>query len=91
MPYSEFPKFQQLMAQESAQIFDATLIDVTLPLVPGLVERLECRHRRRGRRLRHGPRDQPDGEGVPEEPLHGLRLLGGGHRGGQGGGEGDGA
>jgi SAM-dependent methyltransferase len=33
VPYSGFPKFQQLMAQESAQIFDATLIDVTLPLV----------------------------------------------------------
>jgi SAM-dependent methyltransferase len=32
VPYSAFPKFQQLMAQESAQVFDATLIDVTLPL-----------------------------------------------------------
>jgi 2-polyprenyl-3-methyl-5-hydroxy-6-metoxy-1,4-benzoquinol methylase len=28
------------MAEESAQVFDATLIDATLPLVPGLVERL---------------------------------------------------
>lgn len=32
VPYSGFPKFQQLMAQESAAIFDAALIDVTLPL-----------------------------------------------------------
>jgi len=30
-----------LMAEESAQVFDATLTDVTLPLVPGLVDRLK--------------------------------------------------
>jgi SAM-dependent methyltransferase len=41
VPYSEYPKFQQLMAEESAQVMDATLVDVTLPLVPGLVERLK--------------------------------------------------
>ncbi len=41
VPYSAYPKFQQLMAEESAQVFDATLIDVTLPLVPGLVDRLK--------------------------------------------------
>ncbi len=41
VPYSAYPKFQELMAEESAQVFDATLIDVTLPLVPGLVERLK--------------------------------------------------
>ncbi len=41
VPYSAYPTFQKLMAEESAQVFDATLIDVTLPLVPGLVERLK--------------------------------------------------
>lgn len=40
VPYSSFPKFQQLMAQESSQIYDATLLDVTLPLVRGLKEQL---------------------------------------------------
>jgi ubiquinone/menaquinone biosynthesis C-methylase UbiE len=40
VPYSAFPRFQQLMAEESAQVQDAVLVDVTLPLVPGLVERL---------------------------------------------------
>ncbi len=40
VPYSAYPKFQQLMSEESARVFDATLVDVTLPLVPGLVERL---------------------------------------------------
>lgn len=42
VPYSEFPKFQRLMAEMSADISDATLIDVTLPLVPGLVDRLKA-------------------------------------------------
>jgi len=41
VPYSEYPKFQELMREESAAVFDATLTDVTLPLVPGLVERLK--------------------------------------------------
>jgi ubiquinone/menaquinone biosynthesis C-methylase UbiE len=41
VPYSGFPRFQELMREESAQVFDATLIDVTLPLVPGLVEKLQ--------------------------------------------------
>ncbi|MGH8901652.1 MAG: class I SAM-dependent methyltransferase [Egibacteraceae bacterium] len=40
VPYAEFPKFQELMAEDSGAVHDATLIDVTLPLVPGLVERL---------------------------------------------------
>ncbi|HEV8574402.1 MAG TPA: class I SAM-dependent methyltransferase [Dehalococcoidia bacterium] len=40
VPYSAYPKFQQLMAEESAQVMDATLIEVTLPLVSGLVEKL---------------------------------------------------
>lgn len=42
VPYSEYPRFQELMKESSAQVFDATLIDVTLPLVPGLVDRLEA-------------------------------------------------
>ncbi len=41
VPYSAYPTFQKLMAEESAQVFDATLIDVTLPLAPGLVARLK--------------------------------------------------
>jgi len=42
VPYSRYPKFQQLMGEMSADIFDATLVDVTLPLAPGLVERLQA-------------------------------------------------
>jgi SAM-dependent methyltransferase len=42
VPYSAYPEFQELMAEESAQVFDGTLIDQTLPLVPGLVEALQA-------------------------------------------------
>jgi SAM-dependent methyltransferase len=38
--YSAYPKFQALMAESSSAVHDATLINVTLPLVPGLVDRL---------------------------------------------------
>lgn len=41
VPYSEFPKFQAIMAEDSGAVHDATLVDITLPLVPGLVERLQ--------------------------------------------------
>jgi SAM-dependent methyltransferase len=41
VPYSAFPRFQAVMAEDSGAVRDATLIDVTLPLVPGLTARLE--------------------------------------------------
>jgi SAM-dependent methyltransferase len=40
VPYSQFPEFQRLMAEDSGMIFDATLLDIVLPLVPGLPARL---------------------------------------------------
>jgi SAM-dependent methyltransferase len=40
VPYSRFGKFQELMAEESAKVVDATLLDVTLPLIPGIVDHL---------------------------------------------------
>jgi len=40
VPYSAFPKFQALMAEDSGAVLDATLIDLTLPLVPGLIDQL---------------------------------------------------
>jgi SAM-dependent methyltransferase len=42
VPYSAMPRFQALQAEESAQIHDAGLIEVTLPLVDGLVDRLRA-------------------------------------------------
>lgn len=41
VPYASYPRFQQVQREESAAIYDATLVDVTLALVPGLAARLE--------------------------------------------------
>ena len=41
VPYARYGRFQQLMAEESAKVVDSTLLDVTLPLIPGLPQRLE--------------------------------------------------
>ena len=40
VPYSAYPRFQSLQAEESAMVFDAALIDGALPLIPGGVEEL---------------------------------------------------
>lgn len=40
IPYSRYPGFQAWMAEESAARFDAALLDVIIPLVPGAVEAL---------------------------------------------------
>ena len=40
LPYSEFPRFHTLMAEMSGVVFDAALVDVVLPLVDGLPDRL---------------------------------------------------
>jgi SAM-dependent methyltransferase len=40
VPYSAFPRFQAVMAEDSGVVQDAILIDARLPLVPGLVDRL---------------------------------------------------
>jgi SAM-dependent methyltransferase len=41
VPYAGFHGFTEVMGQLSAPIVDATLLQTTLPLVPGLIERLE--------------------------------------------------
>ncbi|HZO26078.1 MAG TPA: class I SAM-dependent methyltransferase [Chloroflexota bacterium] len=41
VPYSAYPHFGELMAELSAPVVDATLVQSTLPLVPGLVDRLQ--------------------------------------------------
>lgn len=42
VPYSSFPCFHEVMRAESKEVYDATLIETTLPLVPGLPQRLEA-------------------------------------------------
>lgn len=41
VPYSEYKEFHRLMAEDSGAVFDAALLDSTLPLVPGLPARLQ--------------------------------------------------
>jgi 2-polyprenyl-3-methyl-5-hydroxy-6-metoxy-1,4-benzoquinol methylase len=41
VPYSAYPRFQELQAEETARIFDARLLDSILPLVDGLEDRLK--------------------------------------------------
>ena len=40
VPYSDFPRFQEFMAEDSGQTVLPALIDLILPLSPGLTERL---------------------------------------------------
>ncbi len=40
VPCSAYPRFQEVMAEDSNAVHDATMIDLTLPLVPGLVDQL---------------------------------------------------
>ncbi|MFC0628330.1 class I SAM-dependent methyltransferase [Kribbella deserti] len=40
VPYSSYSEFHRLMAEDSGAVFDASLVDEVLPLVPGLPERL---------------------------------------------------
>lgn len=40
VPYSGYPRFQALQAEESREVFDLALVDGIVPLVDGLAERL---------------------------------------------------
>ena len=40
LPYSDYPRFHRLMAEQSGEVFVAALVDIVLPLVDGLPDRL---------------------------------------------------
>jgi 2-polyprenyl-3-methyl-5-hydroxy-6-metoxy-1,4-benzoquinol methylase len=42
LPYTEYPRFHEIMAEQSGEVFDAALVDAILPLVDGLPERLRA-------------------------------------------------
>ncbi|MEU1472705.1 methyltransferase domain-containing protein [Streptomyces sp. NPDC005761] len=42
LPYSAYPRFQSLQAEESGEVFDLALVNGIVPLVPGLTERLRA-------------------------------------------------
>jgi 2-polyprenyl-3-methyl-5-hydroxy-6-metoxy-1,4-benzoquinol methylase len=41
VPYTSYQRFQSLQREETARVYDAALVEGILPLVPGLVERLD--------------------------------------------------
>lgn len=41
VPYEKYPRFQEVMAEDSAQTVATALTEAILPLVPGLVEKLQ--------------------------------------------------
>jgi ubiquinone/menaquinone biosynthesis C-methylase UbiE len=41
VPYSAYPKFQELQGEETARVFDSRLVSQILPLVDGLVDRMK--------------------------------------------------
>lgn len=41
VPYSKYPRFHEVMAEDSGQSVMHSLIDVILPIVPGIIEALE--------------------------------------------------
>ena len=40
VPYSAYPRFQAVQAEESGEVFDLALVEGIIPLAPGLTERL---------------------------------------------------
>lgn len=42
VPYSAYPKFQELQREETGRIYDLALLDVILPFTGGLVDRLRA-------------------------------------------------
>lgn len=42
VPYSAFPRFQAVQAEESGEVYDRALVNGIVPLVPGLPERLRA-------------------------------------------------
>ncbi|MFB6888236.1 class I SAM-dependent methyltransferase [Kitasatospora sp. NPDC056327] len=42
VPYSAYPRFQALQGEETASVFERVLVDLVVPLVPGLTERLRA-------------------------------------------------
>ena len=86
-PTPSFPEFQRMMAQVSGQVFDATLLQRDARARARSDRPPQSGNRRRRHRLRVRPRDQPDGAGVPHQPLHGLRLFSRRHCCRSGGGE----
>ena len=76
VPYSAYPRFHAVMAEESRQTVVDGLLNHILPLSRGLDRQARRRDRRARHRVRQRRRRHLDGRDVSAEPLHRRRPLG---------------
>ena len=81
VPYSAYPRFHQLMAEDSATVHDAVLVDGDSSAGARPDRAPARRDRRRRHGVRTGPRGESDGCGLSQQPVHRVRLRRRGHRG----------
>ena len=80
VPYTRYGRFHELMAEDSGQSVLPMLREHILPLVPGLIERLERGIRVLDVGCGRGRAVNLMAEPVPEQPLRRLRPVGRGGR-----------
>ena len=69
VPYAEFARFHEVMAEDSGQSVMSSLESHILPLVPGLQGAADRRHSRARRRLRPRPHLPSACRAVSAEPV----------------------
>jgi hypothetical protein len=74
--YSEFNRFQEVMAEDSGQSVVPALFDYILPTSGARPDRaVGARHRRARPGMRPGSRPYDDGPGLSQQPFYRLRFL----------------
>ena len=79
VPYEKFPRFHEVMAEDSGQSVMSSLESHILPLVPGLSERLAAGRALARPRMRAGPDHHAAGRALPKELVHRHGPLARGH------------
>ena len=73
--YSHFDRFHDVMAEDSAQLVVAHLVESILPVAPGLIGRLEAGIDVADLGCGGGPRDAATRRSLSQQPFHGHRPL----------------
>lgn len=74
LPYSAYPRFQSLQAEESGEVFDLALVHGIVPLVPGLTERLRSGIEALDIGTGHGHAVNVLAKAFPASRFHGLDM-----------------
>ena len=77
VPYSKFPRFHEVMSEDSTQSVLSTLESHVLPLVPGLKEHLQKRDQSSGCWKWNGQNYDSAGTAVSKKQLHRNGSFGG--------------